>query len=150
MFATVASIGVALQPALWNTVQIKIAGYARFDAERQHHLAPFVTVWFDTTASKKTVHDVVRDFMGHGLGEILLKIARKDPGVIANFGSAVPNPEHACTAPAQIKGYIHIADRNVEKPLGRFNIVPGQVRYLPSLVLVEQRGATGCWIGDGQ
>ena len=56
------------------------------------------------------IYDVMRDFVGHGVFEIVAEIPGEDMRVVADFPLSTAHPVHACGSAAQFK-----RDRDVRK-----------------------------------
>ena len=96
---TRALIAVALLSADRDAGKIILSRYAGFDPQCQHDLLPFGAMRPYPVRAIQHVHDVVRDLVGHGCGDVVIKILGEQIRVVANNAVAAVHPVHTgCAA----------------------------------------------------
>lgn len=84
MSAAVATVRVASLAAHWDPLEVIASGGSRLlDTEKPHDFAPLPAMRF-TASAVAHVDNIMRDLMRHGVVQAVLRVTRKQLGVIAD------------------------------------------------------------------
>ena len=104
--------------------QVITAGSFGLGTEIDHYRLPLDAMGFDSAQTIEAVDNIVGDFVGDGVAEAIVKIFRKQPGVIANTSIAALDLIHTSALALEVKVHGYGVERTTVKLRGFINTAP--------------------------